>query len=176
MWRRLCCVLEIPCWTSGANFGVVGLFACKQVGDKGRVHMFEPQPLVAQCLRTSVVINGYRQAVVHECALSNRRGSAEMTITNAGNLGMTTLACEGKRLDGEKIHVRLEQAGEFIRALECRQVSLVKIDVEGHEGVILDSMQGWLQEVKPGVVLFECKVGKDGFWAEHTVTLLSSMG
>jgi len=138
--------------------------------------MFEPQPLVAQCLRTSVVINGYRQAVVHECALSNRRGSAEMTITNAGNLGMTTLACEGKRLDGEKIHVRLEQAGEFIRALECRQVSLVKIDVEGHEGVILDSMQGWLQEVKPGVVLFECKVGKDGFWAEHTVTLLSSMG
>ena len=152
----------------GANFGVVGLFACKLVGDQGKVHMFEPQPLVAQCLRTSVVINGYHQAVVHECALSDRSGSAEMTVTDAGNLGMTTLAPGDKHVDGKKISVRLEEAGEFLRALECRQVALIKIDVEGHEGVILDSMRDWLQEVKPGVVLFECKVGKDGFWSEHS--------
>jgi FkbM family methyltransferase len=160
----------------GANFGVVGLLACKQVGEKGKVHMFEPQPLVAQCLRTSVLINGFRQGVVHECALSNRSGSGEMAITSAGNLGMTTLASDDKRLDGERIQVRVEQAGEFIRGLDCRQAALIKIDVEGHEGVILDAMQDWLREVKPGVVLFECRVGKEGFWSEHTVISLSAMG
>jgi FkbM family methyltransferase len=160
----------------GANFGVVGLFACKKVGEQGKVHLFEPQPAVAQFLRTSMLINGYRQAVIHECALSRRSGSAEMAIIDAGNLGMATLASEDKRLAAEKIRVRVENAGEFVRALECQQVSLIKIDVEGHEGVVLESMRDWMQVVKPGVVLFECHVGKDGFWSENAVTLLSGMG
>ena len=160
----------------GANFGVVGLFACKKVGEKGKVHLFEPQPVVAQCLRTSILINGFRQAVVHECALSNRSGSAEMAIIEPGNLGRTTIVSEGKQLAGEKIRVRVENAGEYVRTLGCQQVSLIKIDVEGHEGVILDSMRDWMREVKPGVVLFECHVGKDGFWSESVVTLLSGMG
>ena len=160
----------------GANFGVVGLFACKKVGEQGKVHLFEPQPAVAQFLRTSMLINGYRQAVIHECALSRRSGSAEMAIIDAGNLGMATLVSEDKQLAAERIRVRVENAGEFVRALECQQVSLIKIDVEGHEGVVLESMRDWMQEVKPGVVLFECHVGKDGFWSENVVTLLSGMG
>jgi len=160
----------------GANFGVVGLFACKKVGEQGKVHLFEPQPAVAQFLRTSMLINGYRQAVIHECALSRRSGSAEMAIIDAGNLGMATLLSEDEQLAAERIRVRVENAGEFVRALECQQVSLIKIDVEGHEGVVLESMRDWIQEVKPGVVLFECHVGKDGFWSENVVTLLSGMG
>jgi FkbM family methyltransferase len=160
----------------GANFGVVGLFACKKVGEKGKVHLFEPQPVVAQCLRTSVLINGYQQAVVHECALSNRSGSAEMAIIEPGNLGSASIVSEIKQLAGEKIRVRVENAGEFVRALGCQQVSLIKIDVEGHEAVILDSMRDWMGEVKPGVVMFECHAGKDGFWSESVVTLLSGMG
>jgi FkbM family methyltransferase len=160
----------------GANFGVVGLFACRQVGDHGTVHMFEPQPIVAQCLRTSALINRYHQAVVHECALSNRSGAAEMTIADASNLGMTALNSNGKQPAGAKIQVRVENAGDYIRSLNCRQVSMVKIDVEGHEGVILDSMSEWMREVKPGVVLFECKVGSGGFWSEHAVTSLAGMG
>ena len=160
----------------GANFGVVGLFACKKVGEQGKVHLFEPQPAVAQFLRTSMLINGYRQAVIHECALSSRSGSAEMAIIDAGNLGMATLLSEDEQLAAERIRVRVENAGEFVRALECQQVSLIKIDVEGHEGVVLESMRDWMQEVKPGVVLFECHVGKDGFWSENVVTLLSGMG
>jgi FkbM family methyltransferase len=160
----------------GANFGVVGLFACKKVGEKGKVHLFEPQPLLAQFLRTSMLINGYRQGIIHECALSNRSGSAEMAIIDAGNLGETTLVSEDKPVAGEKIRVRVENAGELVRTLDCPRVSLIKFDVEGHEGVVLDSMRDWMQEVRPGIVLFECHVGKDGFWSESAVAALSGMG
>lgn len=160
----------------GANFGVVGLFACKKVGEEGKVHFFEPQPAIAQCLRKSMLINGYRQAVIHECALSNRSGSAEMAVIEVGNLGRTSMVSEDQQLPGERIHVRVENAGEFVRALDCRQVSLIKIDVEGHEGVVLESMRDWMQDQKPGVVLFECHLGKDGFWSENVVTLLAGMG
>ena len=159
----------------GANFGVVGLFACKQVGEKGKVHMFEPQPMLAQFLRTSVQINGYSQAVIHECALSDRKGLAEMAIVESGNLGMTRMALDDKQLPGEKIRIHVENAGELVRSLEGPRVSLIKIDAEDHEGVILNSLQDWMQEFKPCIV-FECHFGKDGFWSEPAVTLLSGMG
>jgi len=123
-----------------------------------------------------MLINGYRQAAVHECALSNRAGSAEMAIIDAGNLGMATIVSGNEQLAAEKITVRVENAGEFVRALGCQRVSLIKIDVEGHEGVVLESMRDWMREAKPGVVLFECHVGKDGFWSENAVTQLAGMG
>jgi FkbM family methyltransferase len=160
----------------GANLGTVSLFACKKVGETGHVHCFEPQPLVAQCLRMSIMINGYRQGTVHECGLSNQSGSAEMAILQAGNLGTAAIVSEAVQSSTAKIRVRLENADEYIRALGCQRVSLVKIDVEGHEEVILGSMRDWMQEMKPSVVLFECFVGKDGFWAERVVGLLAGWG
>ena len=160
----------------GANFGVVGLFACKQVGKNGKVHLFEPQPLLAQFLRTSMLINGYQQGVVHECALSNRSGWAEMAIINAGNLGETTIISEGTQVAGERIRVRIENADEFVRALGCQQVSVIKIDVEGHETTVLESLRHWMLEAKPGLVLFECHVEERGFWSEEAVTVLAEMG
>ena len=73
----------------GANLGVTGLFAASIVGPNGRVHLFEPQPYVAQLLRTSLMINGFSQATVHELALSDRSGAIEMEVVGPGNLGMT---------------------------------------------------------------------------------------
>ena len=160
----------------GANLGTVALFACKKVGENGHVHCFEPQPLVAQCLRTSLMINGYGQGVVHECGLSNQSGTAEMAVLQAGNSGTATIVSETQSCAAQRIHIRLENAGEYIRALGCRQVSLVKIDVEGHEEIVLGSMRDWMLDVKPSVVLFECFVGNGGFWSESVVTLLAQWG
>ncbi len=160
----------------GANFGVTGLFAAKKVGPTGKVHLFEPQPLVAQCLRTSLLINGYAHAQVHECALSDHSGFADMAVVDPTNMGMTTLAPQNGSAPAGKLRVRLEDAGEYVRALGCSRVPLVKLDVEGHEGIILESMRGWLAEARPGAVLFECHLGSGGFWAEQTVQVLSGLG
>ena len=160
----------------GANLGTVALFACKKVGTDGRVHCFEPQPVVAQCLRTSMMINGFTQGIVHECGLSSQSGSAEMAILQAGNLGTATLVSASEPTGAPTIQVRMENAGEFIRALDCRRLSLIKIDVEGHEEVVLGAMRDWMREAKPNIVLFECFVGKDGFWSENVVGLLAGLG
>jgi hypothetical protein len=76
----------------GANFGVTGLFAAKCVGPTGTVHLFEPQPLVASFLRTSLLINNYSNAKVHECALSDKTGWADMAVLDSSNWGITTLS------------------------------------------------------------------------------------
>jgi FkbM family methyltransferase len=162
----------------GANFGVTALFAAKRVGPTGKVHLFEPQPLAASCLRTSLLINGFANAYLHECALSDRTGSASMTVVDPTNMGMTRLS--PPEVDSTNpsrcVSVRTENAGEYLLSLGCNKVALIKIDVEGHEAVILASMREWLSEVRPPVVLFECHLHGQNFHEQKSVEILSGLG
>lgn len=162
----------------GANFGVVGLLSAKCVGPTGTVHLFEPQPLLASCLRTSLLMNGLTHAVVHECALSDKAGSAVMQILDPSNWGMTTLLAPKAELavPGHNISVRTENAGDYITALGCTNVSCIKIDVEGHEAVILESMREWLAKVRPPVIVFECHLHDMEFHEHASVGILSGLG
>lgn len=162
----------------GAHFGVTGLFAARQVGPTGTVHLFEPQPLLASCLRTSLQLNRFTHAVVHECALSDRAGTADMTVLDSTNWGMTTLSPpKGELTNGyPSLSVRTENAGKYVASLECARVSCVKIDIEGYEPVILESMQDWLAEVRPPVIIFECHLNGTDFNSHDSVRILCQLG
>lgn len=159
----------------GANFGVLGLLAARKVGSMGKVHLFEPLPHLAQCLRTSVVLGGFGHVDVHDCALSNRSGFIDMVIVEPGNLGMTTVVEQGCELLGERVRVRVENAADYVQALAGPPANIVKIDVEGHEGIILNALRGWMSDVTPGFVLFECHIGPTGFWQEKSVSVLAQL-
>ena len=162
----------------GANFGVTGLFIAKCVGPTGTVHLFEPQPLVASCLRASLLINGHSNAIVHECALSDQNGSATMTILDPTNWGMTTLSppSEDSMNPASAIYVKTVNAGEYAASLGSAKVALIKIDVEGHEAVVLAAMREWLAEVRPPVILFECHLQGRDFEEQKSVKILSGLG
>jgi FkbM family methyltransferase len=160
----------------GANLGVTGLFASSRVGPRGRVHLFEPQPYVAQLLRTSLMINGYSQATLHEVALSDRRGPIEMEVHGPDNLGMTRVVSPGTRCVGQTLHVIGEEAGDYIERLDCRHVPLVKLDVEGHESVILRALRESILALRVSVILFECHLGDGEFWEQESVQCLAEMG
>lgn len=162
----------------GAHFGVVGLLSAKCVGPAGAVHLFEPQPLLASCLRTSLLMNGLANAAVHQCALSDKAGSAVMTILDPSNWGMTTLSAPKAEpaISSGTISVRTENAGEYVASLGCTNVACIKIDVEGHEAVILESMREWLAKVRPPVIVFECHLQDQEFHRQASVEILSGMG
>lgn len=162
----------------GANFGLPGLLLVQSVGPHGTVHLFEPQPVVASCLRASLLINGYSNAVVHECALSDHRGSETMTIMDPSDMSTATLSpARPDSMNGSRsISVRSENAGEYIASLRCDKVALLKIDVEGHEPVIFESMREWLAEKRPPVILFECHLHGQAFEEHKAVQILSGLG
>ena len=64
---------------AGANIGLFTLLALSVVGDKGHVHAFEPNPLVAAMLRESLALNAADNVTVHEIGLSDVEGSAAFT-------------------------------------------------------------------------------------------------
>jgi FkbM family methyltransferase len=162
----------------GANFGVVGLAMAQIVGPTGKVHLFEPQPNVAQFLRTSLLMNNFSQATVHECALSDRTGRARMTVIDPSNLGETTLdASSSDEVDGaSQIEVRMEEASQYLSALGHVESAMIKIDVEDHEGIILRSLREWLGAAQPPVILFECRHDGRGFKQFESVGILTGLG
>lgn len=162
----------------GANFGVVGLVMAQIVGPTGKVHLFEPQPNVAQYLKTSLLMNSFSQATVHECALSDRTGTARMTVVDPCNLGQTTLEID-KGYGGPnaaQIEVGIEEARHYVSALGLAKTALIKIDVEEHEDVILRSLTEWLGAARPPVILFECRHEGKVFQQFESVEILKGLG
>jgi FkbM family methyltransferase len=127
----------------GAN---IGLYTVELARRSRQVHAFEPLPDMAALLRRTVP----RNVVVHDIALSDRSGEAELVIPSAG---------------GELVHglASLEPgvgsaAGQFavqkvpMRPLDAvirDEVAFVKIDVEGHELHVLDGARELIDRSRP---------------------------
>ena len=155
----------------GAHCGATALIAARLVGPQGAVHAFEPQPVLAQMLRDSAKMNGFEQLHVHELALSDSDGKAELFIPNDKLIlaslnpvsGATSLAVEKRR------------AGDFLEDLNLGEIALIKIDVEGHELDVFRGAAEFLEHNRPRAILFE-SVEKEGpFRQRPPVRLLSDL-
>ncbi len=157
----------------GANIGIVALQMARLVGPTGRIHAFEPQPDLAKRLAEDAAANGYTQLRVHPVALSNREGSARFVVSesNCGGAGLRDEPAAGYRM----IEVPVKPALPFFESLDGPPIRLVKIDVEGHEDVILPELQPWLEAHRPAAVIFEVGSVAD-FWSLPRVQSLKAAG
>jgi FkbM family methyltransferase len=142
------CFLDV-----GANVGIVSVVAAQAVGPNGIVQAFEPQPRLAELLRDSLARNRYAQVHVHEIALSNRDGSMPLFIPS-DNLGAASLE-EGRGQTGPPVNVMVRHASDYLRSLQLPPVRLLKIDIEGHEGIFLAGASEYIRANPPSAILFE---------------------
>lgn len=133
------CLLDI-----GANIGYVSGCFLAQVPDATAI-CIEPQPEVFELLERNLAQFGER-ALARQIALSDAAGELRFRIDQA-NRGASRIDPAGE------IRVPTANAGEFLRGLE--RLELIKIDVEGHELPILESMADELARLRPRAILFE---------------------
>jgi FkbM family methyltransferase len=125
----------------GANIGYVS--ACfLQCVPGSTVTAIEPNPPIFDLLRTNLAQFGIRQRTVN-CAVSDHDGAGHLE-TNAYNLGASRLAESGTP-------VKLCTA----ESLRISRANIIKIDVEGHEEVVIRSLLPLLGRQRPRVILFE---------------------
>jgi FkbM family methyltransferase len=132
----------------GANIGFFTLLAAKRVGPAGRVVSFEPIPYVREHLAKNIEINRFRNCTVFSEALSDRSGECDffqgprdhVGISSLGEIGNTAnvLRVETKRLD---------------ELLDIQRVSLLKVDVEGAESLVLEGARATLERHKPALIV-----------------------
>lgn len=132
----------------GANIGTTALPMARAVGIDGVVLAFEPQPLVAQCLATSLVLNDITNTRLMTMALSASAGAIRMDFAAAaatGNLGSASQADQGDLV-----------AAVALDDLALSRLALLKVDVEGHEWQAFQGARQTIAACQP-VVYFEAK-------------------
>jgi FkbM family methyltransferase len=123
----------------GANVGVYTLPLAPRVGPAGRVYAVEPDPGNFALLRGNVARNGYENVVLLDRAAAARTGPARL-YRSADNQGDHRLSPAAEPRPSVAVAaVRLDDV-----LADAAPVALVKLDVQGAEGLALAGMRDLL--------------------------------
>ncbi len=139
----------------GANLGEWTMPLARRVGPDGRVLAIEPAPRAAMALGRTLAANALAQVELIRCALGDHDGEAELAMP------LVTSA----RADTGTAHIGAAAAGHEVATVTLRRLDaladehrldrldLVKIDVEGHERLLLDGAAATLARFRPVLVI-----------------------
>jgi FkbM family methyltransferase len=137
-------------WDVGANIGAVTLVAARLCG---RVVAFEPNPHTAALLRRNLETNRIGNVTVVEAALCDRSGIAALHEGPRNNSGMSSIVARGARENGTPVAV--ERADDVVAQDPSRHPTVVKLDVEGGEHLVLRGARQLLSSTRVRAIVFE---------------------
>lgn len=131
----------------GANIGTYSL----QLSDQFKsVLAFEPHPVVNKVLDLNKTINNLDNLLIEPYGLSNVDAEAKL-YEPTKNIGGSSLEHQGS---GSSYTVKIKHASTAINQLKNSKVSFIKMDVEGHELIVMQGLKELLIKDRP-VVAFE---------------------
>ena len=136
----------------GANVGSVSLLLADKIEN---AILFEPNAVAAARARQNLARNEL-DFEVYEFALSDTNGEIRFECRGAVDVGAHVVVNTSSSQTATNI-VKCITFDEFLRQHGDPDfpVSLVKIDVEGHENSVLCGMRQFLAEKRPPLVMFE---------------------
>jgi len=138
----------------GANIGYYALIMAHVVGPSGKIYAFEPEPRNYDLLVMNVSLNGYTNIITVQKAVSNRHGKAKLFLDDR-NLGGHSLSIGDE--SAESIEVETTTVDDFLReAMEERKIDIVRMDVEGAEGLVIEGASHALEDSHIKVILEFC--------------------
>jgi FkbM family methyltransferase len=134
----------------GANNGYLSLLAASRVGPTGWVYAFEPPPENARRLQELLTVNGIENYQLVSAALSDQSGQADFYLSENEN-GYVPSLIQGRR--NKTIRVATLTLTEF--CAQQRWPTLIKMDVEGAEALVLAGAQTVLASQRSPIWLIE---------------------
>jgi len=127
----------------GANIGTHAVPFAKAVAPAGRVYAFEPQRMTFQFLCANAALNNLDNLVGLNRAVGDRAGHVAVPVLDPAvpqNFGALRLGDSG---GGETVPV------DTIDGMAPQACRLIKIDVEGMEGAVLDGASQTIARHRP---------------------------
>lgn len=132
---------------AGANIGYFTCLMGKLAGPSGKVLAIEPEAQNFALLQQNIALNHLSNVTVHPCALGATEGFAMLGLYKAANRGRHSIVdAHAKRQI--KVPVRTLDDLAASSGKNTQTWSLLKIDVEGYEGFVLDGAKETLPRVK----------------------------
>lgn len=130
----------------GANKGVYLYSMCQNFKS---VIGFEPGPALYGYLRRAAPKN----AQIFGCALSSQTGTAVLAMPKGFNELATLERQSFDEIDDTETVERFEVETRALDSFKLDGVSLIKIDVEGHEMQVLEGARSTIQRCKPALLI-----------------------
>ena len=124
----------------GANIGIHTVELAMAVGAAGRVIAFEPESRSFDLLVRNLSRNGVVNTSVEKIALGNHSGRGRLAV-HASNLGDHRILREAESTSEPFQDVQIATLDDFCLPLGPNAVSLIKIDVQGFEGQVLQGAE-----------------------------------
>ena len=155
-------VLKGAVFDVGANTGFYTLLAAS-ASRSNKVFSFEPDQEILQCLRDNAELSGVsRQVRAFPLALSDKSGTATLFVpTQEHGLVETSSSLEQdfKPRHSQRREVETETLDGFVaRHHDNKGISIIKIDVEGHEPSVLAGAENTINSKRP--ILFVEVLGR----------------
>jgi FkbM family methyltransferase len=141
-------------WDFGAHMGLYTLQAAVQLAPRDkRVVAIEPNPAHCQALQRNLLLNRLNNVTLCTAACGDTESLTQLITPDADNTGGSRLGAYSKP-DSRRttLMVPVLPAAELARAFGLSQSTLVKIDTEGLEFAILDSL---LTQARPANIIVE---------------------
>lgn len=145
-------------WDVGGNVGAIALVAARHCR---YVVAFEPDPRSAESLARNVEANALRNVIVQRTALGESAGQATLYRASPHNSGMTSLL-PGRTTAVDAIDIRVETADAFAARRPDLAPSVIKLDVEGAEHLVVMGAHECLRRPSLRALVFEDRSGSDG--------------
>jgi len=132
---------------AGSNIGFFTCLMSKLAGPSGNVLAIEPEPQNFTLLEQNVKLNGLKNVSLYRCALGATEGSAMLGLYKASNRGRHSIVDTNAK---EQIKVSVRPLDDIVKNSggDIKSWSLLKIDVEGYEGFVLDGAKETLSRIE----------------------------
>lgn len=141
--KPACVAFDIGSWH--------GFFAGIMAANGAReVHVFEPLPQNAERIRELVALNPSKSITLHACAVGDRDTDMDLLVmpeTSMAKLEASTF--QAGQTSGTKVRVKLRSIDSVISSGEAPPPSLMKIDVEGAEVMVLEGACDTIRRHRP---------------------------
>ncbi|MDP3698702.1 MAG: FkbM family methyltransferase [Nanoarchaeota archaeon] len=128
----------------GANIGYHTLLLAKLVGDKGKVYAFEPHPENFALLKKNVEVNGYKNVIVEQKAVSDKNGKVKLYLAGDNRTTRHSMI-KYEKTKAEYVEVDTVALDDYFKD---QSVHFIKIDIEGAEHYAVVGMRKLLKKNK----------------------------
>lgn len=140
----------------GANYGLYSIAGAVS-NPENLVYAFEPTDRIRNILKKNIEKNGVQKQInIFPYALSNKSGESEFNVYSASgnNSLIDRVIPEGHELKFlTKQTVRLARLDDLVKDQSLTPPTLLKIDVEGAELMVLEGAKKIIKKYKPSIII-----------------------
>ncbi len=139
----------------GSNIGAFSVLTGKLIEGRGKVYAFEPEPNTFKRLQENIKLNNLKNVEIFNEAVGGEDGTLDFYVGKKSALNSSFSEVDGDRRAGEdrkKISVPMRSINSVLNLIN-KKINLLKMDCEGGEYLILESLTPEKAELIENIVM-----------------------